>query len=365
MTPGIIESRGLTQRYDQSTVLNGIDLSVRSGETLGIIGPSGAGKSTLIRLLDLLETPSGGEISVLGQPVNTRADRLRLRRRMAFVHQKPLVFTTSVFDNVAQPLRWRGMASAEIRLRVMESLDMVGLADFAPRHAKTLSGGETQRVALARALAVRPEVLFLDEPTANLDPNSTVKVENLISGIIEKQSLTVVMTTHDLAQGQRLADRLGVLVAGELLQLGNSQDIFMKPSCRAVAEFIGLENILKGTVTSNADGLFTADVAGNIFQAVGDFAPGDIVDLFIRPEDVVVSAGNQPTSARNRFPGTIIGLSLVGPLVRLEINSGGLSLMAVITRQAAEELGFSIGSKVVAGIKATAVHSARGACRPA
>ncbi|ADJ26273.1 ABC transporter related protein [Dehalogenimonas lykanthroporepellens BL-DC-9] len=364
MTNGIIESRGLTQRYGQTSVLKNIDLTVTPGETLGIIGPSGAGKSTLIRLLDLLETPSGGAISVLGQAVNNDADRLHLRRRMAFVHQKPLVFTTSVFNNVAQPLRWRGVGVAEARGRVMDALEMVGLADLADRHAKTLSGGETQRVALARALVVRPEVLFLDEPTANLDPNSTTKVENLIASIIKEQRLTVVMTTHDLAQGQRLADRLGVLVAGELLQLGQSHEIFMSPACRAVAEFIGLENILKGIVTGNNDGLLTATVDGYSIQAVGEYRVGETVDLFIRPENVVISTSDDHTSARNRFPGIITGLSLVGPLVRLEIDCGGFPLMAVITRQSAEDLGLSIGGRVTAGVKATTVHSARGACAP-
>ena len=199
----ILEARNLRQRYGQSEVLKGISIDIEPGETLAVIGPSGAGKSTLIRLLDLLEKPTEGTIIIGGETADTDANRLNLRRRMSFVHQKPLVFTTSVFENVAQPLRWRGVKSEEIRQRVVESLVLVNMDAYIDRHAKTLSGGETQRVALARALVTRPEILFLDEPTANLDPYSTTMVEEIVSSIIQKQKLTVVMTTHDLAQGQR------------------------------------------------------------------------------------------------------------------------------------------------------------------
>ncbi|MDV2990062.1 MAG: ABC transporter ATP-binding protein [Dehalogenimonas sp.] len=358
----IIETSGLTQSYNETTVLRDVDLKVEPGETLGIIGPSGAGKSTLIRLLDLLEIPSSGSISIFNQTVNNKTDRLPLRRRMAFVHQKPLVFTTSVFDNVAQPLRWRGIKKDVIKAQVHEALALVKMDAYINRHAKTLSGGETQRVALARALVTRPELLFLDEPTANLDPQSTVMVEELISSVIQARNLTVVMTTHDLAQGQRLADRIGVLVAGKLLQLGQAQEIFMAPACRAVAEFIGVENILSGTVTAADNGLFTVAAAGRAIQAVGDFKPGDTVDLFIRPEDIVISVTDDKTSARNHFAGTITRLSLVSPLVRLELDADGLTLMAVVTQQAAADLELVIGKLVFASLKATAIHAARGVC---
>lgn len=358
----IIETRDLSHGYGHTAVLKNINITIDSGETLGIIGPSGAGKSTLIRVLDLLETPAAGEIIINGEKAETHSQRLALRRRMSFVHQKPLVFASSVFENVAQPLRWRGLNNDKIKSRVMDSLAMVNLQDYASRQAKTLSGGETQRVALARALASEPEVLFLDEPTANLDPNSTTAVENLVTDIIKQHRLTVVMTTHDLAQGQRLSDRIGVLVAGELLQLGKADDIFMAPSCRTVAEFIGVENIWNGEITAADNGLFTASVSGLPVQAVGNFQPGDIVDLFIRPEDVVISISDDRTSARNHFTGTITRLSLVNPLVRLELDCGGLKLMALVTRQAATELELAIGKQVFAKLKATAIHSARGAC---
>ncbi|MGI2335659.1 MAG: ABC transporter ATP-binding protein [Dehalogenimonas sp.] len=358
----IIEARNLSQRYGRAEVLKHVSLDVISGETLAIIGPSGAGKSTLIRILDLLENPSSGTIDIAGETAVGSSLQLALRRRMSFVHQKPLVFTASVFDNVAQPLRWRGVGKDVIKDRVLEALALVKMDGYVSRYAKTLSGGETQRVALARALVTQPEILFLDEPTANLDPHSTSMVEELISSVIRARKLTVVMTTHDLAQGQRLADRIGVLVAGELLQLGQAQEIFMAPACRAVAEFIGVENILNGTVTGSGNGLVTVAVNAHSIQTIGTFNQGDNVDLFIRPEDIVISVTDDKTSARNHFPGLITRLSLVSPLVRLELDSNGLTLMAVVTQQASLDLGLAIGKQVYASLKATAIHTARGAC---
>jgi molybdopterin-binding protein len=136
----------------------------------------------------------------------------------------------------------------------------------------------------------------------------------------------------------------------------------MAPACRAVAEFIGVENIWNGTVTGSDNGLFTAAVNGHIIQAVGYFNIGDAVDLFIRPEDIIISITDDRTSARNRLPGTITRLSLVSPLVRLELNCGGLPLMAVVTQQAATDLGLVIGKHVFASMKATAIHTAKGNC---
>ena len=351
-----LETRNLHKRYGQSHILKGVDLVIQTGETLAIIGPSGAGKSTLIRLLDLLETPSEGQILFGDVVAETPSHRLALRRRMSFVHQKPLVFTTTVFDNVAQPLRWRGQEHTEIKGKVIEALTMVGLDDYAHRQAKTLSGGETQRVALARALVTRPEILFLDEPTANLDPLSTNMVEELVSSIIKQQKLTVVMTTHDLAQGQRLADRIAVMMDGRILQLGDSSDIFLSPSCKSVAEFVGIENILNGQVTSTDAGMMSIDVAGQQIQALGNFLAGQQVNLFIRPENITIAVSKEKSSARNLVTGVINHLSLLGPIVRMKLDCG-FSLMAVITRQSAEELGLKLGDQVNVSIKATAIHT--------
>lgn len=233
----------LGYRYGEHEVLRNINLEVEKGEVFALIGPTGAGKTTLLRLIDLLEVPTSGRIYFDGVDV-TRAGRrrLELQRRMAFVLQKPVVFNMSVYDNIACGLKWRGKSRGEIREKVASLLGLVGLSALSDKNANTLSGGEAQRVAIARAVAIEPEVLLLDEPTANLDPISTLKMEELIQNIFRQYKTTIIMATHDLSQGRRLANRIGVMVNGEILQVGNADDIFSAPSNREVAEFVGVEN---------------------------------------------------------------------------------------------------------------------------
>ena len=169
-----------------------------------------------------------------------------MRRRMVIVFQKPVVFSGSVYDNVAYGLKIRGQGRTHMRERVLHALETVDLSGYENRKARTLSGGEVQRVALARAMVTEPELLLLDEPTANLDPVSTARVEGLITRVIRELHTTVIMATHDMAQGQRLADQIGVLIGGEMLQVGNPGEIFNLPNSMQVAHFVGVENVLEG-----------------------------------------------------------------------------------------------------------------------
>src|SRR4030042_217464 len=216
----LIQAVNINQSYENRSILKDINLSIDKGDVLALIGPTGAGKTTLLRILDLLEKPHSVQVYLDGVEI-TRAKELQLkaRRRMAYVHQKPMVFANTVFSNVAYALRWRHRNEAMVNIKTEEVLQLVGLADYLKRDARTLSGGETQRVAIARALVIEPELLFLDEPTANLDPVSTSKIEEVLSQIIREQKTTVVMTTHDMSQGQRLAGKIGVLIRGELQQI--------------------------------------------------------------------------------------------------------------------------------------------------
>ena len=222
-----VETVDLGQKYEGQHVLKNACLEIHKGEVFALIGPTGAGKTTLLRLLDLLDLPASGRICFDGVDVTSSGrHRLEARRRMSFVQQKPVVFTMSVYENVACGLKWRHQKREMIRRRVENTLELVDMMDYRDRRARTLSGGETQRVAIARALATDPEVLFLDEPTANLDPVSTSKVEEVLARVIGEQRTTVVMATHDMTQGQRLAGRIGVLMNGEILQVGSPHDIF-------------------------------------------------------------------------------------------------------------------------------------------
>jgi tungstate transport system ATP-binding protein len=277
---------------------------------------------------------------------------------MAMVFQKPSVLNTTVASNVAFGLKFRSIEKSQIKTRVHEALNIVGLLHIAERRAVTLSGGEMQRVAIARALVTRPEVLLLDEPTANLDPVNSELIENLILRIHRQFQTTIILSTHDMIQGQRLADRIGVIMDGRMVQVGTTNDIFYQPAGKDIARFVGIDTILKGIVKTNNQGHATIDVGDAIVEAITHSQPGQRVALFIRPEEVTVALndGDLPkTSVRNQIMGTIIKMVPHGPFVRTTINFGS-HLTALVTRRSADELSLADGMTVRAGIKATAIH---------
>ncbi len=323
---------------------------------VSIDGGSGSGKTTLIRILDLLEFPASGKLLFDGIDVFTKgAYQLEARRRLSYVQQKPLVFTMNVYDNIACGLRWRHISSDIVKRKAVEALELVGMADYRNRYAKTLSGGEMQRVAIARAIIIEPEVLFLDEPTANMDPISVAKVEEVLAHIINERKTTIIMTTHNMSQAQRMASRLGVLINGRLLQTGTVNDIFNQPQNREVAEFVGVDNILKGVVKEKDGEIVRIAINGEKITAISNLAIGEAVEVLIRPEVIVFSLSGVAGSARNVFQGKVSKINTIGSLVRIEVDCG-FPLMGVITTQAAEELNISIGKDIYASFKATAIH---------
>jgi len=356
----LIEIAGITHRYGERAVLQNINLSVGRGDVFALIGPTGAGKTTLLRIMNLLEIPGAGEIYFGGKCIpRSGKQRLEIRRRMSFIHQKPQVFNLSVYDNVACGLRWRGEKKNRIAGKVDQILEMVGLEGYKDRNARTLSGGEAQRVALARSLVLEPEVLLLDEPTANLDPVSTAKIEQLISYIARKRNTTMIMATHDMSQGQQLADRIGVLLDGILVQTGNATDIFRSPQNEEVAHFVGMENIIEGIIVANNEGIATVNIGGNPdgigIQAVSDYPAGKEVYACIRPEDITLALSSTQSSARNSFQAKVTRVTFLGPLSRVEINCG-FRLVASVTKISAEDLNLQVGREIYATFKATGVH---------
>lgn len=355
----------LTHRYGEREVLQNLDLSIGRGEVFAVIGPTGAGKTTLLRILDLLEVPGAGEIYFDGKRIpRAGRQRLEIRRRMSFIHQKPQVFNLSVYDNIACGLKWRREERNKIAQKVDRILEMVGLEGHQNRNARTLSGGEAQRVALARSLVLEPEVLLLDEPTANLDPVSTDKIEQLISYVARQHNTTMIMATHDMSQGQQLANRIGVLLEGRLVQAGNATDIFHSPQNREVANFVGMENIIEGVVTTNNQGMVTINIDGSAIQAVSSYPSGKEVYACIRPEDITLLMADSfqqtavRSSARNAFRGKVSRVTTLGPLSRVEMDCG-FRLVALVTRISAEELDLQVGSEVYATFKATGAHIMR------
>jgi len=352
----LIEARELVKEYEGRCVLKEATVAINSSEAFALIGPTGSGKTTLIRLLDLLLTPTSGRIFFDGVDVTSSySKRLETRRRMSYVQQKPVMFTMDVYDNVSCGLKWRHEKSEIIKNKVDSALELVEMNDYKNRDAKTLSGGEMQRVAIARALVTEPELLFLDEPTANLDPISTSKVEQVISSIIRERRTAVVMATHDMAQGQRLASRIGVLLDGRIMQIGSPGEIFYSPASREVAEFVGIENMLPGRVLQRDENLLTVDVHGHRIQAVSEQALDGEVYVLVRPEDITFFLSREISSARNMLGGVITKMTSSGPLMRIEADCG-FPLFGVVTRSSAYDLGLGVGKNINASFKATAAH---------
>ncbi len=357
-----VELVNLSHNYNGQEVLRDLSLSISKGEIFAVIGPTGAGKTTFLRIIGLLEVPSAGEVYIDGKRVpRSGKERLRMRRRMSFIHQKPQVFNLSVYDNIACGLRWRGEDKNRVAEKVDHILEVVGLKEYRNRNAQTLSGGEVQRLALARALVLEPEILLLDEPTANLDPIAATEVEEIIMRIAKQRNTTLLMATHDMSQGQRLADRIGVLFSGKLVQTGNPIEVFHSPCNQDVARLVGTENVLEGVVTANKEGIATLDISGIAIQAVSDSSVGKEVYACIRPEDItlLIADTSQPpaikSSARNCLRAKVIHIAHLGALSRLELDCG-FRLVASITRISAEELNLQMGKEIHAIFKATAVH---------
>lgn len=352
----LIRTINLCQRYGEKEVLRNINIEVARGEIFAVIGPTGAGKTTLLRLLDLLELPTSGQIYFDGVPVtNSNKMWLKIRRRMAMVLQKPVVFKTSVYDNIACGLRFRREERGRIHEKVSNLLDMVSLSAYKQRKAWTLSGGEAQRVALARAMVIEPEVLLLDEPTANLDPVSAATINELILRFNREYETTIIVATHDLSQGQKLADRIVVLMNGQVVQTGKPKEIFDSPKSTEVAQLVGVENIISGTIRANEGGMVTVDIGGNTIEGVADYVGGEDVYVCIRPEDITLALSRTVSSARNSLTGQIKRIALSEPLARIEVDCG-FPLVALLTRKSAEEMGLQIGRVVYASFKATAIH---------
>jgi tungstate transport system ATP-binding protein len=354
----VIEFDNVVMNFGEKKVLKHLSFSINDSEIFTFIGPSGSGKTTILRLIDILDRPTSGKILIAGTDVTKLSDRekVRARRKMSMVFQKPSPLRGSVYANVAMGLRFRKVKSDEISRSVTESLELVGLNGYEERKAVTLSGGEMQRVAIARALTTKPDILLLDEPTANLDPVSTETIESVIGDLTNRFGITVVMSTHDMVQGQRLANRIAVVIDGRIGQIGTSKQIFYQPMNRAVAHMVGVEDILDGVVTENEAGLAAIDVNGVRIIACSGVSPGTPVTLYMRPEDITLyEKDNIRSSAQNKFTGRIIEVVPIGPTVRVKVDAG-VKLSAVITQRSFEELGLGVGNETELTFKASAIH---------
>ncbi|MBA3046234.1 MAG: ATP-binding cassette domain-containing protein [Candidatus Thermoplasmatota archaeon] len=237
-----IKARGISKSFGNRCVLKAIDLEVEEGDLFAIIGPSGAGKTTLLRILCSLQPPDSGTVTILGKQMSYReAEDLPLRRRMSFISQKPIAFRETVRENVAYPLRVRGIENGNEM--VYHALQHVGLLDLADNLGVTLSGGELQRMAFARATVYNPEVLILDEFTAHLDPYNIKMLEDAVVSYRKEKGATVLTVTHNLFQAKRIASTTAFMLDGVIVEQNETARIFNSPADERTGSFVRGEMI--------------------------------------------------------------------------------------------------------------------------
>lgn len=310
--------RGIAKRLGTKQVLRDLDLSVEKGEILSILGPSGSGKTTLIRLIAGLADPDAGEITVAGRQVfGPRINMPIEQRRVGYMFQDYAVWPhMTVADNVGFGLGLTGLRGAERAARVREALESVEIADLANRYPDQLSGGQQQRLALARSLAMRPEVLLLDEPLSNVDAALREVLRLEILHLVRAHGTTAIYITHDQSEAMALGDRLAVMQHGRLLQSGAPEELYRRPSCRFVATFLGGANLIAGTCTN---GIFTApDIT--LHSTLPN--PGHAVELVFRPEDAL-PADAYPA---NQIAGTVSSCVYLGRCWRIAVHAHGRAL---------------------------------------
>ncbi|HWH77492.1 MAG TPA: ABC transporter ATP-binding protein, partial [Candidatus Binatus sp.] len=312
-------------------------------------------KSTLLRLIGLLQRPDQGTVSLFGitaQPKNS----LPLRRRVATVFQDPLLLNESVYENAALGLRLRGIAKREIERRITPWLERFGIAHLSRRAARSLSGGEAQRTNLARAFALEPELLLLDEPFSALDSVSRELLLRDFQSIVRATRTSAVLVTHDRQEGFTLGDRIGVIKAGRLLQLGSRDEVFFRPATESVAAIVGLENRIHGVV-QRLDGEFSViALTGIELYAKGCFNAGTRVAVCIRPDEIFLRPRLCHGQGRNQWTGKIIDIAAGIDGHRIVLAHETCRLVALIKRQEFPLLGFSMGDEVGFGVDPAAVH---------
>jgi molybdenum ABC transporter ATP-binding protein len=340
-----------------------IDVSLRSDASpLVIMGPSGAGKTLVLRSIAGIFTPAAGHIALGARTLFDAASGINLppqERRVGYVPQDYALFPNlTVEANIGYGVRG---SSQHRRQRIDALIQLVGLAEQRALHPRQLSGGQRQRVAVARALAVEPELLLLDEPFAALDAPTRESLMDQVRRIITSTGTPTVVVTHDRNEALRMADAIAVLMDGRIRQIDTPENVFRAPVDEEVANFVGVETVVRGRVTSLQDGVAHVRVGPHtIFGGTG-VSTGDDVLVCVRAEDIVVRAAGQHDavdSARNHLSARVSSVAAAGPYVRLGLDAG-IALTASVTRDAVDELAVAQGSSVVASFKATAVHLIR------
>jgi len=284
--------RGVRKSFGSTAVVHGIDLAIRDGEFCVLVGPSGCGKSTLLRMIAGLEEISGGEIDIGGRVVNNIAPK---ERDIAMVFQNYALYPhKTVFDNMAFSLKLAGVAKEELQRRVSEAAEILALTDYLLRYPRQLSGGQRQRVAMGRAIVRKPQVFLFDEPLSNLDAKLRVAMRTEIKALHQRLKTTAVYVTHDQIEAMTMADKIVVMNAGKVEQIGSPLDLYDDPANLFVAGFIGSPamNFIPGKV--NGGGISVSREINFPLQVKTKLDADRPVILGVRPEHFAVSADGLP-----------------------------------------------------------------------
>ena len=348
----MLEARDLVAYRGDRAVARAARIDLAEGEHLALLGPNGGGKSSLVLGLATL-VRTDGELRYRGAPVR---DAEAYRRRIAVVFQRPLLLDRSVRENAALGLALRGVGKRDRNARAETELARLGVGQLADRSAVGLSGGEAQRVSIARALAIDPEILFLDEPFSALDAPTREMLVADLARVLRERGVTTVMVTHDRDEALSLADRIGIVMNGELRQIDTAEAIFGMPADPEIAAFVGVENVIPARVERATDELTFLRIADQHVEITEPPPPGDDFPLLcVRPDDVVIAREPASLSARNSFRARIVRIEPIGRRTRLVLDCG-FPLIAHVTRQSARDLGLAENDQVIASFKATVPH---------
>jgi ABC-type Fe3+/spermidine/putrescine transport system ATPase subunit len=347
----VLELREVTKRFGEVTAVDRLSFAVQAGEVFTLLGPSGCGKSTALRLVAGLEHPDDGQILLNDQVIAAGKDARFVppeKRNMGMVFQSYAIWPHfTVFENVAFPLRLRRTPKAEIRQRVADTLEVVGLGGLESRPATALSGGQQQRVALARALVYSPDVLLLDEPLSNLDAKLREHMRLELRSIQQRLRISVLFVTHDQAEAMTLSDRVAVMNAGRFEQVGTPADVYERPATPFVRDFLGRAIILRGTARRDGNDVLL-DLTGEQGRSLRlppganvSSPDGSTVAISCRPEDAVLEPLGQP--ALNRLPVVIEEVAYLGERIEYAVRTqGGRSFVVFGTRRERHEVGSAL-----------------------
>ena len=337
-----IEVQGVTHRFGAHTALDGVDLTVEPGELVALLGPSGSGKTTLLRIIGGLETPEQGRVYLDGVDATSQPAQ---RRRVGFVFQHYALFRhLTIFENVAFGLRVQPRATrpaeAVIRQQVRDLLQLVQLDGLASRYPAQLSGGQRQRVALARALAVRPQVLLLDEPFGALDAKVRKDLRRWLLRLHDELHVTSLFVTHDQEEALELADRVVIMNHGRVEQVGTPDEVYHSPASSFVYHFLGDVNLFHGRVEGSR-----AFVGGVGVDVPSDLRPvNGHVRVFIRPHLLDISA-DEPSGGH--FPARVVHVNPAGPMVKVElVTDWGDSVRVELPQDRYRSLGLAREDRV-------------------